>query len=882
MDIGIDLGTTFSVIAVNGKIELAPDYPQGIYLDECDVTVIPTPYGEPTFPSVVMEDPDDPASYLLASDALQKAEEGCLAPVAFSKRKIGTKEAILTLTRSILAKDAAREFLRHLKSCAEQALGQTVERAVVTHPAYFDRGAVEETREAAIEAGFDMSLAEQMVMEPVAAALTYTRTDKRDPLRILAYDMGGGTFDVTFLVRNSGVIEMRAFDGDHLLGGYNFDRELVQWVRERLEHHGRKVVFDESDPEDRGRLSRLLRVAEQVKLALAQAPDDNRMIDFRARGVVRDTDGRDVLINERLSRREFKRLIQRYLERSIACCRRTLEKAKVDSSELDEVLLVGGSTYGPWIAESVREAFPDATPRLFHPDLCVGAGAAIHAKMALPPLVLQGQYKLLLDVPETAVLESMNVAGRVTNVAGEPVLDKLQAKLRIPDGSILTAVPAEEEGRFLFGDIELNEGEPSQFALTICNADGTPVLERSFQVNYAPESAETSSVTTVLPRSLYIKTRDGLVPLAAEGDSLPARCEQTFQRTNANPHISLDLFQESDSIGEIRIENIPPAAGIGSFVDLEVEVTAKNQIRGSARVRTKDGQVAAHTPVRVHFEMMEVPLVDKLRGQAEQLKGRCLQTILTGDEGHEQIQAEVLPLMEEVDRLLDQQPLERQEVDVALRKLTRLLEPPRDEMEPPKQVFRRVVEECRAGLDEMARKAEEAIAESADNGGQLTMDRRVLENARNSLVRTKHLRQTVDNLEERGLEAHNRRDQANWSRLYDALTDVQQKTQERPRSEAPPTVLSKVFAQMEIMKQDRLLSMRVAEIREAGRLSDWKREIDRIQRGLNTVIGEVNGIDDDLPGEQGRAQIQRVMSRSLKPWQEAIGRLGVDISRVAR
>lgn len=154
MDIGIDLGTTFSVIAVNGRVEMAPDYPPGLYLEECDVTIIPSPYGDQTFPSVVMEDPDNSGEYLFGVDALQKAEEG-YAPVMFSKRKIGTREGIPTLTQMIFAKDVAREFLRYLKSCAERALGRPVTRAVVTHPAYFDRGAVEETREAAKEAGFE-------------------------------------------------------------------------------------------------------------------------------------------------------------------------------------------------------------------------------------------------------------------------------------------------------------------------------------------------------------------------------------------------------------------------------------------------------------------------------------------------------------------------------------------------------------------------------------------------------------------------------------------------------------------------------------------------------------------------------------------------------
>ena len=161
---------------------------------------------------------------------VQKAEDG-FAPVMFSKRKIGTLEAIPLATGTVMAKEVAARFLQYLKESAEHALGSPVTRAVVTHPAYFDSVAVEETREAAQEAGFDMSLPQQMLMEPTAAALAYTRTDTRDPLRMLTYDLGGGTFDVTYMERIDGVIQIRSFDGNHLLGGYNFDKELVRLVR---------------------------------------------------------------------------------------------------------------------------------------------------------------------------------------------------------------------------------------------------------------------------------------------------------------------------------------------------------------------------------------------------------------------------------------------------------------------------------------------------------------------------------------------------------------------------------------------------------------------------------------------------------------------------
>ncbi|HYH67187.1 MAG TPA: Hsp70 family protein, partial [Urbifossiella sp.] len=618
MDIGIDLGTTFSVLAVNGKVALAADYPPGLYLGECDVTVIPTPYGEPTFASVMMFDPDDLGRPLFAADAVLRAEEGH-ALVAFSKRKIGTQELIPTAARPVSAREVARGFLHHLKECAERALGRPVRRAVVTHPAYFDRNQVEETRLAAIDAGFDMGLPVQMLMEPLAAAYTYVRTDPRDPLRVLTYDLGGGTFDVTYLERNEGVIAMRSFDGDPLLGGYNFDRALVHWLRERVAARGRTVVFDEDDPADRGRLSRLLRIAEGVKIALAKAPDDATPVDFRVRNVIVDDKGKDVAVNERISRAEFVGLIRPLLDRTVAACHRALGKAKVEAEDVDEVLLVGGSTRGPWVAECVRAAFPRLTPKLFEPDLCVGAGAAIAARLTLPPLVETGACRLVLDAPEQSAVPRVSVAGRVTGTDGP-----LRATLDLPTGESLGPTELRPDGGFLFDNIDLSEDGPSRFSLTVATADGTVVIAHPFEVAYSPQTTETTAVTTVLPKSLSIETLDGLTLLAAEGAPLPARCEQTFRRLNDNPSIPLRLFQGTEPVGEVRILNIPKEGGRGSFVDLRLELTEKNQIKGTAQVRTPNGNVVARADVSIHFDTPEVPPAGILIDQYDELRNHLM------------------------------------------------------------------------------------------------------------------------------------------------------------------------------------------------------------------------------------------------------------------
>lgn len=879
MDIGIDLGTTFSVIAVNGEVDLVPDYPRGIYLDDCDVTVIPSPYGEPTFPSVVFQNPDNPDVYQFGSDALGKLEEG-YAPAMFTKRKIGTREPIPLGPASVVAKDVAREFLRYLKQCAERALGCAVYRGVITHPAYFDRAAVEETRHAAMEAGFDMSLTEQMLMEPVAAALAYTRTDHRDPLRILTYDLGGGTFDVTCLVRRSGLIDMRAFDGDHLMGGYNFDRELVHWVRKCLEAKNRRIVLDETNPEDRARLAQLLRSAEQVKIALAKAPTDDTKVEFRGRGILVDIDGKDVQINERISRAEFVALIAPYLHQSIECCRRALKKAGMEPSDIDEVLLVGGSTYGPWVAASVREAFPQLVPKMFSPDLCVGAGAAIHAKMALPVWVGEAACRLVLDVPEISVLETINIAGRITDADGHSFAEPVTVSLRVSDRKTLGPIPTTTDGRFLFEDVALTADEMNRFVLAVSNRTEQTVLEHQFQVRHAVESVETSGVSTVLPKPLYIETLDGLVPLANEGVALPAQCEQVFTRENDNPSISLKLFQERHPVGEVRIENIPPEGGRGSLVHLKVQVTEKNEICGTATVRTREERVVLQSPVQITFDVPEVPSADRLWDEFSRLQAQSIELLSTSGDGCDGQRTAVLELLNKAHQLFEQQPLERQELAVALRRVRDLLEVPKDEMNPTRKEFCAVVADCRKRIRHAQQRARAATGRT--EGEATGIDRSITGNLLKVGQKAARLAPVLERLEHKGLEAHNRRDRRTWGRTFDAVTDLARQLEERAdhgEMGTPLTIISKAWALLPLQRLQNELDKQFRKLGEEGRLADWQNECDRIEKRLREIFAEIAAIDDGLPPEQGLAAIRRIFQRRMQPLEDDIKHLGVDVSK---
>lgn len=880
MDIGIDLGTTFSVIAVNGNVELSTDYPaQGVYLEECDVTIIPAPDDDLTFPSVILEDPDNPGAYLFGSVALQRSEEG-YAPVLFSKRRMGTKEEIPLISHSLVARDVAREFLRYLKKCAEQALGCAIERAVVTHPAYFDRSAVEETRQAAAEAGFDMSVPEQLLMEPVAAALTYTRTDKRDPLGILTYDLGGGTFDVTYLERKSGIIDMRAFDGDHLLGGYNFDREIVHWVRKRLEAQGRQIVLDENDPEDRSRLARLLRIAENVKIALSKNENVTKPVEYRARAILVDVNGKEIQVLERITRQQFVELIRPLLDRTVACCQRALDKAGVELSAVDELLMVGGSTYGPWVEESLAAAFPGARARLFYPDLCVAAGAAIHAKMVLPVVVDRTLYQLRLDVPEISVLNTISVAGKLTSNKDGAEVTSLSARLRRPDARFLGPNPVSTNGGFFFDDVELREGGPSKFTLTIVDSAGASVLEHDFQVTWEPDYAETSAVTTVLPKPLYILTLNGLIPLAEEGTRLPAKCRQTFQRINDNPNISLRLFQEYDPVGEVRIEGIPPEGGRGAFVDLEVEITEKNEICGHATVRTRDNRMAIKSKVSVHFEVPEVPNADELKQRFELLKFQLSQREEADVEDSARLKLISTQLIKQISQQFEQQPLEKQEIAVALRQMDLLVNPPADEMVPTRREFLRLISSCRKGLEEMAEKAKTMLAKAQGDGAAQPLDRSLLKTAESSLDKAVYFQRMLQQLERDGLAAHEQRDKKTWAIVHDNLAALESEVQERPDLEGIPTYWLKLLASRDVTIEMARLEDREGAIERSHNLRDWEGEIDRIKRSLTEVLKEVSGINDNLASEQALAQIRLIFTQKVQPLKQAIERLGEVVATI--
>jgi molecular chaperone DnaK len=344
--VGIDLGTTFSAVALvrDGKPEILPHGNERI------------------MPSVVGTTLD--GSMLVGAPARNQYVLYPERTVRSIKRRMGQDERVTLGERDFTPQEISALILRELKRGAEAQLGQAVERAVITVPAYFSDAARQATREAGEIAGFTV---ERIINEPTAAALAYG-LDRGDERQLVAvYDLGGGTFDVSIIEMDAGVVEVRASHGNTQLGGDDFDRRLVDWLADRF--------ADEYavDPRtDLRALARLTAAAEAAKIALSSQP----FVRVREEYLL-TRDGRPMHLDVELSRGEFEGLIGDLLEGTLESLDAALEDAGIEADELDHILFVGGSTRIPAVWQMVHEHTGIEPETAINPDEAVALGAAV-------------------------------------------------------------------------------------------------------------------------------------------------------------------------------------------------------------------------------------------------------------------------------------------------------------------------------------------------------------------------------------------------------------------------------------------------------------------------------------------------------------------------
>ena len=363
--IGIDLGTTNSCVSVmEGK----------------EAKVITNPEGNRTTPSVVAFKDGE----IVVGDAAKRQVVTNKDSVSSIKRKMGSNEKVHVNNKDYTPQEISAMILQYMKKYAEAYLGEPVTKAVITVPAYFNDAQRQATKDAGKIAGLEV---ERIINEPTAAALAFgfDKTDKEQ--KIMVFDLGGGTFDVSILDLADGTFEVLATAGDNHLGGDDFDNVIVDWMADEFKaaHHGIDLKAD------RMSLQRLKEAAEKAKKDLSSMVQTHISLPF----ISADESG-PLHLDMDLTRANFDKMTRHLVERTVGPVRQALKDAGLTPSDIDQVLLVGGSTRMISVQEAVRNELGKEPNKSVNPDEVVAMGAAIQGA------VLSGDENakdiLLLDV----------------------------------------------------------------------------------------------------------------------------------------------------------------------------------------------------------------------------------------------------------------------------------------------------------------------------------------------------------------------------------------------------------------------------------------------------------------------------------------------------
>lgn len=361
--IGIDLGTTNSCVAVmEGK----------------NPKIIENPDGGRTTPSVVVLEKDN--SFLVGVRAKRQIITNH-DTVASIKRKMGSSDKVTLRGKEYTPEQISAEILSHLKSFAEQRVGGKIKKAVITVPAYFNNAQRQATKNAGKIAGLEV---ERIINEPTAAALAYglDKTNKNE--KILVYDLGGGTFDVSILDIGDGTFEVLATNGNNHLGGDDFDQEIVHYLIDNFrKEHGIDLSKDKMT------LQRLKDSAEKAKIELSGSLETHISIPF-----ISQSESGPLHLDVKLTRARFESLIEHLLEKTVQPIKQVFKDSNLSPSDIKKVLMVGGSTRMPMVIKLVENELGQKVNFSVNPDEVVAVGAAIQGG------ILQGDLKdiLLLDV----------------------------------------------------------------------------------------------------------------------------------------------------------------------------------------------------------------------------------------------------------------------------------------------------------------------------------------------------------------------------------------------------------------------------------------------------------------------------------------------------
>ena len=428
--LGIDLGTTNSAFAV---------------MEGGDPEIIVNSEGDRTTPSVVAFSDGE---QIVGKPAKNQAVQNPDNTVESIKRHMGEEYTVELEGEEYTPEQVSAMTLQKIKRDAEEYLGEEIERAVITVPAYFSDRQRQATKDAGEIAGFEV---ERIINEPTAAAMAYGLDDESDQT-VLVYDLGGGTFDVSILELGGGVYEVVATNGDNDLGGDDWDHAIIDWLPEDFEaEHGIDLR------EDRQALQRLYEAAEEAKIELSNRKETTINLPF----IAADDDGPKDL-EASLTRAKFESLTSELVERTVGPAEQALEDAGLSKSDIDEVILVGGSTRMPMIQGKVEEITGQEPKKNVNPDEAVALGAAIQAGVLsgdVDDIVLVDVTPLSLGVEvkgglfERLIEKNTTIPTEESKVFTTAQANQTQVQIRVFQGEREIAEENELLGEFMLSGI---------------------------------------------------------------------------------------------------------------------------------------------------------------------------------------------------------------------------------------------------------------------------------------------------------------------------------------------------------------------------------------------------------------------------------------------
>ncbi|MCC7420698.1 MAG: Hsp70 family protein [Planctomycetaceae bacterium] len=594
--VGIDLGTTNSVVAVPGVFDEA-----GSAFGE--FTALADAFSRLTQASAVCRlDGED----VVGDDARDLACRG-LTPIRFVKKYMGTTKTFRLGDRELTAVEVSALILRHMVDVAQRALKSEtpIRRVIITHPAYFDVPAIKDTREAGRLAGLEVVA---LLEEPTAAALAFYKCG--EPVEtgknhILVFDLGGGTFDVTVLEQVGDSYTRLKCGGNRELGGYNIDKKIAALMLADLQAKKYKIHIDREWPERDTRWTTLMFYAEKLKKKLGDGAPKGDAVEAN---IFEDdsTPPRSVQLRFSMTQSAFRELIKPEIDQTINETKRVIAAANLTPQDLGHLVLVGGSCRLKALQDRLHEEFglpldPDENML----DLSVALGAAV---LASTQETREGNVAVGY-VPDSVGEASVSISGTVTATPECPAVGGLVVTVTGgKDSPALSATAA--DGRFLV-NVPLNENDENALHLNISAPDGRVIFERDYVV-FQIEGTRTNSggrIPEMLAQSIAVLTTKKLSQLAGEGSLLPCDSTKSFRTAMELTELPITLYQDNVELADVVLSDFDRPIPSRTRVDVNIAVSREYELTATVRVPATGAEKIEKIPMKP----VTIPPIDRLR-----------------------------------------------------------------------------------------------------------------------------------------------------------------------------------------------------------------------------------------------------------------------------